>query len=184
MVTTIDYYGSKIRLPAPWERQPKESEKAFEAFAAYRDMGPKRSHAKVAQEIGKNKGLIARWSRVHVWTSRIEAWTEEQDRLVRDELIKGVTAMRKTHADIAEQILIKALKALKSLPVEEMTIQDIARAVDVGAKLERLSRGEATERTEGKSEVSGKVTVTSDPYEELTTEELRKLARLADESKA
>ena len=36
-------------------------------------------------------------------------------------------------------------------------------------------------KLEVKNEISGRVTVASDPYEELTTEELRKLARLADE---
>ena len=182
MAATIDYYGNKIRLPEPWERQPKESDVAFEAFVTYRDMGPERSHAKVAQKIGKNKGLISRWSRIHGWTARIEAWTDEKDRKTREELIKGITDMRKNHVGIAEQMLVKALKALQKIPVEEMTMQDIARAVDVGAKLERLSRGEATERTESKNEISGKVTVTSDPYEELTTEELRRLAKLADGS--
>ena len=173
-----------IYTPEPWERQRKESDKAFEAFAAYRDMGAERSHAKVAQKIGKNKGLIARWSRVHGWVSRIEAWTDEQDRLMREVLLKGVTAMRKNHAEIATAMLIKALKALQQLPAEEMTSGDIAKMVDVAAKLERLSRGEVTERTEGRSEVSGKVTVASDPYEGLSTEELRRLARLADESDA
>ena len=184
MATTIDYYGNKIRLPAPWERQPKESDVAFEAFVAYRDMGTERSHAKVSQKVGKNKGLIARWSRVHGWVARIEAWTDEQDRLTREELAKGITAMRKNHTDIANEMLKKALKAMLKLPVEEMTMQDIARAVDVATKLERLSRGEATERTEGTTEHRGHITVASDPYEELTTEELRKLARLADEQNA
>ena len=182
MAATIDYYGNKIRLPEPWERQPKESDVAFEAFVTYRDMGTERSHAKVAQKVGKNKGLISRWSRVHGWTARIEAWTDEQDRIVREELVKGITTMRKNHTAIAEQMLIKALKALQKLPIEEMTPGDIAKTVDVAAKLERLSRGEATERTEGSASVNGKITIASDPYDELTTEELRKLARLSDES--
>ena len=46
----------------PWERQPHESAKAYEAFCSYRDMGSSRSTAKVQQEIGKSKRLIDRWS--------------------------------------------------------------------------------------------------------------------------
>ena len=165
----------------PWERQPKESDVAFEAFAVYRDMGAERSHAKVVQKVGKNKGLIARWSRVHGWVARIEAWTDEQDRLTREALTKGVTAMRKKHVDIANDMIAKAVSALQILTAKQMTMRDITLAVDVAAKLERLSRGEATERTEGTTDHRGRVTVESNHYEELTTEELRKLARLADD---
>ena len=168
-------------LPAPWERQPNESDVAFEAFVEYRDMGVKRSCAKVAKELSKSTTMINRWSSVHGWGARINAWTNEQDRLTREELTKGVAAMRKNHADIAVHMLDKALKALQRIPTEELTMQDIARAVDVASKLERLSRGEVTERTEGRNTIGGRMTVISDPYVDLTTEELRKLARLADD---
>jgi hypothetical protein len=167
----------------PWERQTKESVVAFEAFAEYRDMGAERSHAKVAKKVGKNKGLIARWSRIHGWTARIEAWTDEQDRITREELLKGITAMRKNHAEIANQMLVKALKALLGLPTEEMTMQDIARAVDVATKLERLSRGEATERTESKTEIAGGVTVNDGvDLDKLTDDELATLNELLNKS--
>ena len=170
----------QIRVPDLWERQPDETEKAFAAFVEYRDMGADRSHAKVAQKLGKTKGLIDRWGRTHGWAVRIEAWTDEQDRQTREELTKGITNMRKNHVDIAKQMLIKSLKALQMIPVEEMSMQDIARAVDIAAKLERLSRGEVTERTEGSTTVGGRLTVSNDPYEEMTTEELKKLLKLAE----
>jgi hypothetical protein len=170
------------RVTEPWERRQGEGARAFEAFAMYRDMGTERSLAKVGVNLGKSVKLMERWSATHRWVARAAAWEDEKDRRVREELTKGVTAMRKTHAAIAEQMLIKAMKALQGLPPDEMTPRDIATLVDVAAKLERLSRGEATERTEGKSEIGGKITVVSDPYDELTTEELRRLARLADES--
>lgn len=167
----------KAYIPQPWERQPKESDVAFAAFTVYRDMGPDRSIPKVAQKCTKNVSLIKRWSSTHRWAVRIEAWTDEQDRLMREELIKGVTVMRKNHTDIAVSMLTKALDALGMIPAVDMTMQDIARAVDVAAKLERLSRGEATERTESQTELTGKMTVATDPFEGLTTEELREYIR-------
>jgi hypothetical protein len=181
MATTIDYYGDKIRVPAPWERQPGEQSEAFKAFTLYRDAQPKTGAGKVGEKLGKSATQTERWCTKYRWKERREAWEDEQDRLMREELLKGVTSMRKNHAAIAGQMLVKALKALKKLPEDDMTMQDIARAIDVAAKLERLSRGEATERTEGNANITGKMTVTTDPYSELTVEELRKLARLADE---
>ena len=163
--------------PQPWERQPKETDVAFEAFTVYRDMGADRSYVKVSQKLGKSRTIIDRWGRTHGWAVRIEAWTAEQDRIMRDELIKGVTAMRKNHTNIAAAMLTKALDALEMIPADDMTMQDIARAVDVAAKLERLSRGEATERTEGQTELTGKLAVAVDPFEGLTTEELREYIR-------
>ena len=165
-------------IPEPWERQPNESSRAFEAFAVYRDMGAERSYAKTSQKLGKNKTTIDQWGRNNQWVSRIAAWDDEQDRLTRETLIKGITAMRKNHADVAYEMLQKARAALQSLPLEEMTMTDIARAVDVASKLERLSRGEPTERTESRNDASGGVAIylpEKDDLSNLSTDELRQL---------
>ena len=165
-------------IPEPWERQPNESSRAFEAFAVYRDMGAERSYAKTSQKLGKNKTTIDQWGRNNQWVSRIAAWDDEQDRLTREALVKGITAMRKNHVDMAEAMLIKATEALERLPVDEMNMADIARAVDVASKLERLSRGEPTERTESRNDASGGVTIylpEKDDLSNLSTDELRQL---------
>ena len=44
-----------------WERQPGESGPAFEAFAAYRDMGEKRTISAVARQLNKSGTLCHRW---------------------------------------------------------------------------------------------------------------------------
>jgi hypothetical protein len=164
-----------------WEQQPDESPKAFEAFTLYRDMGTARSIPKVARKCTKNESLLRRWSTNHQWVSRAEAWDNEQDRLMREALIKGVTAMRKKHVDMADALFRKAAQALLQIPTADMTPRDIVTLVDVAAKLERISRGEATEHTDGNTKISGRVTIATDPYAELSVEELRKLARLANE---
>lgn len=130
--------------------------KAFEAFAAYRDMGSERSTRKVARHLGKSTALINRWSSDKSWVARVSKYDEyliEEERKLNE---KERFDMRKRHASLATQLLAKAAKALLKLPEEEIKASDIARMVDTGVKIERLSRGESTENVDGKVEVTGK----------------------------
>ncbi|MDR1688323.1 MAG: hypothetical protein LBS21_06900 [Clostridiales bacterium] len=167
----------------PWDKQPGENAEQYRAFCTYRDAEPKIGTEKVAEKYGKSKGWAEQLCTARRWVDRRELWAEYQGKLTTEELKRGIPAMRKSHTDIATAMLIKAAKALKAIPTEEMTMQDVARAVDVATKLERLSRGEATERTESNTAITGKVTVDSNPYEELTTEELRALAQAVKDDK-
>lgn len=152
--------------PELWERQPGEGPQAFKAFAAYRDSGingQRRSLQKTAENLTKrdgtpySPGTLKEWSRQHQWQMRVDAYDQEMDRLMQEELRKGRAAMLKNHVGIAQAMLTKALKALQRIPVDELTAQDVARMVDIASKLERISRGEATERTEGKQTIAGDV---------------------------
>jgi len=48
--------------PQPWQRQPTESSKAFQAFELYRAMGQERSLLKVGQQLVNSTQLLSRWS--------------------------------------------------------------------------------------------------------------------------
>ena len=102
--------------PQPWERQPGETAENFKAFVVYRDANPKISAEKVAEVLTaaamrkpkkvaknwlKNPKLMRHWCTRFRWIERREAWEDEKDRIVREELVRGVTAMRKNHTDIA-----------------------------------------------------------------------------------
>ena len=126
----------------PWERQEGETPKAFEAFSIYRDMGIDRSLRKVVQQLNKNLTTIAEWSSKYEWVDRVAAWDAEQDRIARLEQIKDIKKMRKRHASIAGQMLLKAAEALQIIPPDEVKASDVSRLVDVASKLERLSRGD------------------------------------------
>lgn len=163
-----------------WERQDGESAQAFEGFALYRDMGAERSLAKVAQELGKSKALMERWSVRWQWGQRAEAWDAEFDRMVRRALEKGIIRMRRQHVDIAQAMLMKALEALELIPPAKMTPKDIAVTVDVASKLERLSRGEATERTEGKQVIAGEINFQKVDLSNVSDEELAMLDEITE----
>ena len=138
----------------PWERQGEETVKQFEAFCVYRDLGKSRSLQKVSDELSKSHTLIKRWSAKNNWIERVEAWEEEQDRLVRIELTKDIGAMRKRHVDIAQAMLVKASRAMLRIPDDEIKASDISRMVETATKLERISRddvGEVVEERQGES---------------------------------
>ena len=166
--------------PLMWSRQDGESPQAFQAFAEYRDMGAERSLAKVAQKLGKSKALMDRWSRHWHWGERVNVWDDEMDKLSCVELKKGITEMRKNHIGIAKAMLVKELQALQKLPITEMTPKDITTMVDVAAKLERISRGEATEKTESKTELAGELKVNSVDLSSLSDAELEMLNELVN----
>ena len=63
--------------------------------------------------------------------------------------------MHENHAAIAAQMLKKAMRRLLTMQEEEIAASDMVRMVDVGVKIERVSRGESTER----QEIGGETTV-------------------------
>ena len=109
----------------------------------------------------------------------MDAWDDEQDREIQRELVKGIAQMRKNHVGTAKAMLEKALLALRRIPVDEMTPTDVARLVDVAAKLERISRGEVTERTEGTQTIAGEVSLHQIDLSKVTDEELAALDEIA-----
>ena len=137
---------SKNKKNAPlslWEQQEGEGVKAFEAFCLYLQMGEARSQDKVAKELGKSTTIISKWSAKYKWVDRVAAWTAEVNRQVQQEQINDIKKMRKRHADLATAMLVKAARALKKIPEDDIKPADVSRMVEVASKLERISRGDS-----------------------------------------
>lgn len=134
-----------IQEPEPWERQLNESPQAFEAFAAYRDMGAGRSTTKVSKQLCKSRTLMNRWSAEHNWVKRVAAWDAEKDRMAREAQLKDILDMRKRHAATAKKMMDLADKALDNIKPEDSTVNEISRLVETASKLERISRGDVGE---------------------------------------
>lgn len=127
---------------APWERQPGETIKAFEAFSVYRDLGVNRSIEKAGKALGKSRVTLEPWSAKFLWVKRAAAWDAEQDRVARQAQLDEIKKMRKRHASLASAMLVKAAKALQRIPEDEIKAGDVSRMVETAAKLERISRGD------------------------------------------
>lgn len=133
------------QLLAPWERQPGEGPKPFEAFVIYRNAGLTRSAAKVAEQLGKSRTLISRWSAAHAWVVRAEAWDREQDRIDLLERLELRKKALKRHAIYGESLQTKAGTRLANISTADLEAKDVVRWLDVGVRLEREALGIAPE---------------------------------------
>ena len=131
--------------PDPWEKQPRESDPAFQAFAVYRDMGAERSLRKVAKALGKNARLIDGWSAKNSWRVRVNAWDAEEDRLDRVDVRRKRQEMRDRHVALASKFQEKIDGWVESLSEEKLEAIDpsvVIRWLEVSAKVERAALGE------------------------------------------
>ena len=138
----------------PWERQEGESEKAFEAFAIYKDMSANRSVRTVAQEFIKSVSLIARWSIKWNWGERVRAYDNALEKEAEAAAIKERKEMLKRHVGISMQLQKKALEALQLLSVEDICAKDIKEFLKVSTEIERLSRLPINSGGQGKKNFS------------------------------
>ena len=137
-----------MAAPKPWERQPRESDEAFEAFTIYRDMKRPdsrvdRSIREVSEILKKSGALIGRWSSQHKWVERVAAWDNEKDRIAREEQLKQIKIMRKKHAQGAAALFTKAMQGLRQLDAGDLNAQDVVRLFAEAVRTERLSNGDS-----------------------------------------
>lgn len=147
----------------PWDRQPGESAKAFEAFTLYRDLGPSRSAREVATGLRKSVTLISRWCTAYGWVERGAQWDEEADRRQRErDLIERQRArerMLERHTTAYANIFKVGAAVLAEFDVDnpehgeaakakisELSLGQAVSLLNHAAKGERLARGETQNR--------------------------------------
>jgi hypothetical protein len=124
-----------------WERQPGEGERAFAAFAGYRDEPTGgRSIRRVARSLGKSETLIARWSRRWDWQARCAAFDDEQDGLRRLALTGQRLEAAERQARVARAIQDRLLAALES-QASSLTDGQVLRMWPAAVEVERRALG-------------------------------------------
>lgn len=117
--------------PLPWERQPEESEQAWEAFRVYRDSimeaapdgsPPKatRSNRETARRIGKQRSLCDKWAIRYGWKARVGAYDADLDRDRRSVLRAQALNAIKQHAQIAQGLLTVIAMPLRAITKPQM----------------------------------------------------------------
>lgn len=87
-----------------WERQPRETAKAFTYFQTYLELGIKRSHTNVAKIYGTSLVNMSRMARKWEWKKRVEAWTDFTADIKRENDLRVIQQMNERHAQHAQAV--------------------------------------------------------------------------------
>ena len=100
----------------PWDCQPGETAKAYQAFVTYRDLGPDRTVQRTANELAKNYTTVNAWSHKWMWRERAAAWDSMPGRMVMEAYQERVARIADQHDRIATKLLAKLEKNVDLLP--------------------------------------------------------------------
>lgn len=125
-----------------WLRWDGEHEKAYEAYAMYRDSAPRPPMQVISDHIGSPVATVYRWSSWYAWKARTEAFDRHRDKAVIDHVthVASTVAGSAVRRDLQEKELSRTRRA-----------QAARLMVDVGmSELERLAERIAKIRAEEK----------------------------------
>lgn len=152
------------------ERQEGESERAFEAWKAYRDMDAPRSVARLARS-GVCAPLtihgLKKASAAFAWKKRALAWDNRVNAAEVDATLDEVSKLRKKHLDQLELIRRRGLQLM--VHSKRADARAGQQMYEMALKYELLLLGQVTDRTEQ---------VESVDYGKLSLDELRTLRDL------
>lgn len=116
-------------MSVPWDRIKGESEEAYRAFVAYRDLGVDRTLEAARQVLKKNSGyyrVIGGWSGRWSWVERVRAWDShlqaERDKVTAAEARKWEQrrlAAREANFGLAEKLQERVQKLLEMPTVQK-----------------------------------------------------------------
>ena len=127
----------KVKL---WEKKPKESNKAYEAFVVYRDLGSGRTFTAVAEELHKSVSLIRRWKDKWNWQERAEAWDNSIAEKARIKKAKDYAKMIEVQTGIGQMLQAEAIKAIKKMDLTKASLPALLEMINSGVRIERTAR--------------------------------------------
>jgi len=148
----------------PWDRRPRESARAYEAFRRYRDLGPLRTIEALVGDPDRRETLAA-WCRRNDWKDRAEAWDAETHRAEDARRLEALRTMHDVHARTGRAIQQKALAALNAVQPEDIPPYAAARLLELGARMERDTLITSVEELQGLRPAPAE-----DPWEQIARE--------------
>ena len=138
-----------------WERQPGETPGQYLWFIRYREARLEGgSLSDIRQKFGMNRGYdkaLRKWSAENRWVFRIEAYRDFLEAKKAEQRLKDIEEMnnrQSTYGRLLQQVAMKIVTDNQLSEDKEglkLTVDQIARWVEVGARVERTARGTPTE---------------------------------------
>lgn len=100
----------------PWDRQPGETSKAYEAFVTYRDLGGKRTLREVGEILGKSEQVLSVWSTKNHWVSRSSAWDSMPSRKTEEAYAEMAADIAAQHRALSDKLMARLSRNLDLLP--------------------------------------------------------------------
>jgi len=166
--------------PPIWERQKGERSKAYYMFTLYRDLGPMRSIAKLHKTIINDSSntittrQLGEYSRKCEWIKRAAAYDDYLDEILRKENEESLKEMVKRHSEDSLKLQDTVKDILDDPEFGKLSPTQKAWALNTNihsyvkiALLERLSRGETTDKTETNAHIKAEKIDVFDDIKEL-----------------
>lgn len=147
-------------LAVPWNRQPCDTDKRWRAFVAYRDLDPPRSLAALARRLGMaHAGRLEAWCKSDGWRERCLEFDRHVDSkrvaVIVDALAEDARAVAAEHIgalrmarEAAMSVVAQWHERIAAGDVPDMSPADVRGILKDTITLERLIRGESTERVD------------------------------------
>ena len=144
----------------PWNRQPCDVEVRWRGFKAYRDQVPPRTVRAASEAVGRSYELLRVWAKQDAWRERCMAYDRFLDEtrvtVITDVLSEDARVVANRHASIARDAIECAHSVVRGWiekiavgeRLEGWTPNEVRSMLRDMITLERLVRGEATERVE------------------------------------
>jgi hypothetical protein len=143
----------------PFAPAAGESDRAWEAFRAYLELGPQRRYAAAASKVGVTLRTVERWARAFDWRGRVKAcaaqgaaqYTQTQAALQHTDLRDAAAhaqAFRDRQYRVAEALLGAAERYLQRAlgdEVDTMRFADVCKALEVASRIEQQASARAAD---------------------------------------
>jgi hypothetical protein len=156
----------------PFEQQPREGNKPYEAFRLYLEMGTDRSLDAVRVKCGKSARLIQRWSGKFDWPGRVQAYhahvAEVERKAIESMAVEKAVEWAKTHDALKRQLWRKGEEAIAMFDQARAEWlakgrlpgwEGMARMLELAFKLKQFAAGMPSEVKQVETHVTGTIDV-------------------------
>lgn len=111
----------------------------------------KRSYRKVAKQFNVSITAVANWARTFNWEERAREGNQKILEKTEEKVTDTIAEMNIRHINFAKSVLEEIKEEIKKF--KPTSLYDLVRIGEIVIKIERIARGEATERQEVKADV-------------------------------